>query len=66
MEDRLRSFFDELEKIGAVGPIQAAGLLSFIERRDKRKRKQREMQRALELGYPAGWVALGMKPHGVG
>jgi hypothetical protein len=68
----LESFFDEFEKIGGVAgalekligktvehPGMAARRLHQLEEGSS---KHRETVNALKQGYPAGWVALGMRP----
>lgn len=67
----LTSFFDEMEKIAILGAGAAIlgksiehpmGAYMGVRRIKKGREKHRETMRALKQGYPAGWVALGMRP----
>ena len=61
MSEKLPSFLDELEKISNAG----RGLIALYLGKEKVKkgiRRHKETMRAVEEGYPAGWVSLGMRP----
>lgn len=70
----LDSFFDEIEKIGDIGSVMSAILGKTIQHPgqafyrvkqvDEGVGRHKAMVNALERGYPAGWVALGMRPRG--
>jgi hypothetical protein len=63
MEGYLHGFLDELTKIAALRLDR--GLLALHLGHEKVRegtRRHEEMMRAIKEGYPAGWVALGMKP----
>lgn len=64
MSDLIPSFFDEMEKISAINPLLVLGALSRADATSKGSRRHKEMMRAVEQGYPVGWVPLGMRPHG--
>ena len=68
---RLHGFLDELAKIGGVSNFvlrklltNPAALYGRTERMSQGVREHEETLRALDPRnpYPAGWVALGMKP----
>lgn len=68
----LESFFDEFEKIADLGSLAATLVGQTIKhpgqalyrtkQLDEGIARHRAMTNALEQGYPAGWVALGMRP----
>ena len=63
MTEYLPGFMDELEKIAGIRWDR--GLLAAHLGHEKVRegtRRHEEMMRAIKEGYPAGWVALGMKP----
>ena len=57
----ISAFFDELQKIAGL-PLAAAQLVGGIDRMKKGTRKYRQVMHAIEEGYPASWVALGIRP----
>lgn len=61
MNPLLHGFFDELEKIADV-PRGLLAMYLGAGRVKKGVRRHEEMMRAIREGYPAGWVALGMRP----
>lgn len=73
----LESFFDELEKVGGAVDRAVTGVLDKVigktvqhpsmaawrlHQLEEGSSKHRETMNALKQGYPAGWVALGMRP----
>lgn len=68
----LDSFFDEMEKIAVLPSLTAAlagqaikypGMVGWrLHQIDQGIARHRAMTNAVEQGYPAGWVALGMRP----
>lgn len=67
----LVAFFDEMEKIALVGAASALLAHSIkhptqaymgVHRIREGKKKHEQTMEALKQGYPAGWVALGMRP----
>jgi len=66
---RVMVFFDELEKIGGVferlliGAVERpAVVMGRVLSADDRS-KRPNLVNALQEGYPASWVSLGMRPH---
>ena len=65
------AFADEMEKIALVGAASAVLAKSIqhpmsaymgVRRVQKGKSKHEQTMEALRRGYPAGWVAMGMRP----
>ena len=70
---RITGLFDELEKIGGVTDyligkgvettLKHPGMVYWRGKQMKEgANKHRQMMQAVKHGYPAGWVALGMRP----
>lgn len=50
----------------AKDPTKAFIAYRGTKKKREGKREHQKIMHALRSGYPAGWVALGMRPHGMG